>query len=90
MATILPEKFDNGGFPAWLRQFECCASANAWAGEDKAPKLPAFLRGVAATHFHSLTDAPKIPIPTLLRILRLPCALLFAGRCFMPTSQPIC
>ena len=59
MATILPEKFDHGAFPAWLRQFECCASANKWADEDKVLKLPAFLRGVAATHFHALTDAQK-------------------------------
>ena len=59
MATILPEKFDHGDFPAWLRQFECCASANKWADEDKALKLPAFLRGVAATHFHALSDAEK-------------------------------
>ena len=59
MATILPKKFDHGDFPAWLRQFECCASANKWADEDKVLKLPAFLRGVAATHFHALTDAQK-------------------------------
>ena len=59
MATILPEKFDHGDFPAWLRQFECCASANKWDDEDKALKLPAFLRGVAATHFYALTDTQK-------------------------------
>ena len=59
MATILLEKFDHGDFPAWLLQFECCASANKWADEDEVLKLPAFLRGVAATHFHALTDAQK-------------------------------
>ena len=59
MATTLPEKFDHGDFPAWLRQFECCASANKWADEDKTFKLPAFLRGVAAMHFQALSDAEK-------------------------------
>jgi len=59
MATILPEKFDHGDFPAWLRQFDRCASANKWTDEDKALKLPAFLWGVAAMHFHALSDAEK-------------------------------
>jgi len=53
------EKFDHGDFPAWLGQFECCASANKWTDEDIALKLPAFLRGVAATHFHTLSDAEE-------------------------------
>ena len=58
-ATILPEKFDHGDFAAWLQQFEYCAFANKWDDDDKALKLPAFLRGVAATHFHALSDAEK-------------------------------
>ena len=62
MTTILPEKFDNGDCPARLRQFESCASTNAWVDEDKALTLPAFLHGIAATHFHALTDE-QIPIP---------------------------
>ena len=70
MATILPEKFDHGDFPAWLRQFECCASANAWADEDKALKLPAFLRGIAATHFHALTDEQKDSYSHLIENLK--------------------
>ena len=59
MATILPKEFNHGDFPAWLRQFKCCASVNKWADEDKVLKLPAFLLGVAATHFHALSDAEK-------------------------------
>ena len=70
MATILPEKFDHGDFPAWLRQFECCASANKWNDEDKAVKLPAFLRGVAATHFHALTDTQKDSYDHLIENLK--------------------
>ena len=60
MATsILPEKFDSGDFPTWLRQFNCCASANGWTDEQKLQKLPAFLRGLAATYFHTLSDDEK-------------------------------
>ena len=59
MATILPEKFDHGDFPAWLRQSECCASTNKWGDEDKALKLPEFLRGIVATNFHALTNTQK-------------------------------
>jgi len=59
MATILPKELNHGDFPAWLRQFECCASANKWTAEEKVLKLPAFLRGVAATHFHTLSDAEE-------------------------------
>ena len=70
MATILPEKLDHGDFPAWIRQFECCASANKWTDEDKALKLPAFLRGVAATHFHALSDAEKDSYAHLIENLK--------------------
>ena len=90
MATILPEIFDNGDFPAWLQQFECCASANAWADEDKALKLPAFLRGVAAVYFHALTDVQTDSYSHLIENLKAACALLFARRCCMLTSQPLC
>ena len=33
--AVYPEKFDLGGFPAWLRNFECCADANRWSDADK-------------------------------------------------------
>ena len=70
IATILPEKFDHSDFSAWLRQFECCASVNKWADEDKALTLPAFLRGVAATHFHALSDAEKDSYAHLIENLK--------------------
>ena len=70
MATILPEKFNHGDFPAWLRQFECCASANKWGDEDKVLKLPAFVRGVAARHFHALTDTQKDSYDHLIENLK--------------------
>ena len=59
MATILTERFDHGDFPAWLTLFGCYASTNKWADAENALKLPAFLHGVAATHFHALTDPQK-------------------------------
>ena len=70
MASILLEKFDHGDFPAWLRQFECCAFANKWADKDKAHKLLAFLWGTAATHFHALSDADKDLYAHLVENLR--------------------
>ena len=30
MAAILPRKFDDGDFVAWLREFDACAAANGW------------------------------------------------------------
>ena len=70
MATILPEKFDHGDFPAWLRQFECWASANKLTDEENALKLPAFLRGVAATHSHAESDAEKYSYAYLIENLK--------------------
>ena len=40
--AVYPETFDLGDFPAWLRNFECCAGANGWSDADKLKKLPAF------------------------------------------------
>ena len=49
MAAILPGKFDDGDFDAWLREFDACSAANGWRvtedKDDKILKLPAFLRG---------------------------------------------
>ena len=47
MATsiaVVPEKFECGDFLWWLRDFECCASANGWNAEKKLTVLPAFLQ----------------------------------------------
>jgi len=52
--------FQTGDFVAWLRQFECSANANTWDAAAKFRKLPAFLRGPAASYFHSLEDAQKV------------------------------
>ncbi len=56
MATsILPSKFDGDDIVEWLREFDAsCALANNWKDEDKIKKLPAFLRGRAATHFYAI------------------------------------
>eukprot|EP00794_Sanderia_malayensis_P020628 gene20628-biopygen17020 len=59
MAAILPEKFEQGDFRVWLRQFEVCADANGWTEPQRLRKLPAFLRGLAATHFYALTDEQR-------------------------------
>ena len=68
--ALLTDKFDTGDFPAWLRNFECCATANKWSAEDKLIKLPAFLRGPAAAHFHSLTNAQKESYTNLTKHLK--------------------
>ena len=57
MATsiaIAPEKFECGDFLRWLRDFDCCASANRWNDEKKLTVLPAFLWGQASSYFHTL------------------------------------
>ena len=68
--ALFPDKFDTGDFPAWLRNFECCATANKWSAEDKLIKLPAFLRGPAAARFHSLTNAQKESYTNLTKHLK--------------------
>ena len=68
--ALLPDKFDTGDFPAWLRNFECCATANKWSAEDKLIKLPAFLRGPAAAHFHSLGDEQRQSYAALTQHLK--------------------
>ena len=59
MASILPERFDKGDFALWLRQYECCAVANGWTDEEKLAKLPAFLRGHAASHYFLFEEEQK-------------------------------
>ena len=58
-SSITPEKFESGDIVSWLRQFECCASANNWHEKKKLAVLPAFLRGPAATYYHALADDKK-------------------------------
>ena len=69
-SALLPDKFETGDFPAWLRTFQCCATANKWSAEGKLAKLPAFLRGPAAAHFHGLTEAQKESCANLMKHLK--------------------
>ena len=63
MAAILPGKFDDGDFDAWLREFDACAAANGWKvtehTDDKILKLPAFLRGRAACNFYAIPEGER-------------------------------
>ena len=57
-SNILPDRYDGqGNFRHWLRHFDACGDANGWSDAEKLRKLPAFLRGRAATHLYSLTSA---------------------------------
>ena len=67
--SVIPEKFESGDFVAWLRNFECCATANNWSDADKLKKLPAFLRGQSAAHFHCLSAVDKEGYGTLTKRL---------------------
>jgi hypothetical protein len=63
MSAILPGKFDDGDFDAWLREFDACCAANGWkvteATDDKILKLPAFLRGRAASNFYAIPEGER-------------------------------
>ena len=66
--TIAPEKFECGDFLWWLRDFDCCASANGWNKEIDS--LPAFLRGQASSYFHTLKGDEKDTYEHLTSALR--------------------
>ena len=70
-SSVIPEKFDSGDITSWLRLFECCAAANSWNDEKKLTYLPAFLRGPAATYYHSLAATQKDTYEHLTKNLRL-------------------
>ena len=61
--AILPGKFDDGDFDAWLREFDACSTANGWkvteASDAKILKLPAFLRGRAASNFYAIPEGER-------------------------------
>ena len=63
MAAILPGKFDDGDFDAWLREFDACAAANGWKvtehTDDKILKSPAFLRGRAACNSYAIPEGER-------------------------------
>ena len=78
MATsiaIAPEKFECGDFLRWLRDFDCCASANGWNDERKLTVVPAFLWGQASSYFHTLAGDEKDTYEHLTSALR---------KCFCP------
>lgn len=59
-SSILPGKFDGSSDVAtWLREFDACSLANDWKDEDKIKKLPAFLRGPAASHFYAIAETDR-------------------------------
>ena len=56
-ASILPGKFDGSSdLATWLREFDACCDASGWKTDDKIKKLPAFLRGPAASHFYAIDE----------------------------------
>ncbi|KAJ7386197.1 retrotransposon-like protein 1 [Desmophyllum pertusum] len=63
-------KFKSGDIALWLRQFDTCALANGWSEVDKLRKLPAFLRGRAATYYYALRDEQKESYDALARHLK--------------------
>ena len=56
MAAILPGKFDDGDFDAWLREFGWKVTEHT---NDKILKLPAFLRGRAACNFYAIPEGER-------------------------------
>ena len=63
MSATLSGKFGNGDFDAWLREFDACCAANGWTvtedNDGKIIKLPAFLRGHAASNFYAIPAANR-------------------------------
>ena len=63
MSAILPAKFDDGDFDSWLREFDVCCAANGWkvteTNDGKILKLPAFLRGRAASNFYAISEEDR-------------------------------
>eukprot|EP00794_Sanderia_malayensis_P008287 gene8287-biopygen6701 len=97
MSTILPEKFESGDFVNWVRQFNVCAATNTWNAAKTLAVLPAFLRGPAATYYHTLADGGKDTfehLTTSLQGLLCPavgreqCYRDFEQRLLRPTEDP--
>ena len=42
-----PDKFSDGDFQRWIRQFEACSDANVWDDATRRRMLPTFLKGRA-------------------------------------------
>ena len=56
--STLHGRFENGDFESWLREFDACCAGNGWKTsedvDDKIHRLPAFLRGQAASRFFAI------------------------------------
>ena len=61
--AILPARFESGDLIAWLREFNACCAANDWTVNEttdhKILKIPAFLRGQAASHFYTIPEEKR-------------------------------
>ena len=95
---ILPDRYDGlGDFRHWLRHFNACADASSWSDEDRLKKLPAFLRGRAATHLYALTTTEQETYTALTSSLQKSLCppvereknyRLFESRCLRPGEDP--
>ena len=69
-----PGKFDDGDFDAWLREFDACSAANGWkvteASDAKILKLPAFLRGRAASNFYAIPEGERRTYADAVKAMR--------------------
>ena len=95
--SVVPERFDSGDFAARIRYFDCCSDANGWTDAEKVRKLPAFLKGQAASYFFSLPTSSRDSYPHLVTAL---CQLLrplvaqerhyasFESRLLRPSEDP--
>ena len=76
MATsaILLGKFDDGDFNAWLCDFDACSAVNGWkvteTSDLKILKLPAFLRGRAASNFYVIPEAERRTYTAAIQAMR--------------------
>lgn len=74
-SAILPGKFEDGDFDAWLREFDACCAANGWTAtadrDTKILKLPAFLRGRAASNFYATPADERATYEDAVKALRL-------------------
>ena len=95
--SVVPEKFETGDFAAWLRNFECCATANGWKEDEKLKKLPAFLRGPASSYYFSLAAEHKDTYSHLTtQLQKALCPVVareryfaeFEHRCLRPNEDP--
>ena len=73
-SAILPGKFDDGVFDAWLRKFDACCAANGWKvtedNDGKIIKLLAFLRGRAASNFYAILAANRTSYANAVKSMR--------------------